>query len=113
MGSSDPAQTACVRQPTRHELADLETSSGTGLAAAATTAMQAAAAATVQAATSTTVQAASSAAAMTAAAASTADNGRRTDLSHRLDDIAEFALPAMRFVVNNSSSNGERQYSFR
>ncbi|MGA8331441.1 MAG: hypothetical protein WB777_19415 [Mycobacterium sp.] len=87
-------KTARIRQPTHDELADLETRRATGLAtAAASTDVKASAATAVKASASTTV---------TDAAASTADNcRRRTDLSHTLDDIAEFALAAMRFVVNN------------
>jgi hypothetical protein len=98
-------KTARIRQPTHDELADLETRRATGLAAAAaattdvkaataaSTDVKASAAAAMKAAASTTV---------TDAAASTADNcRRRTDLSHTLDDIAEFALAAMRLVVNN------------
>jgi hypothetical protein len=48
---------------------------------------------------------AAAASAVTATAA--ADTGRRrTDFSDVLDTIAEFALAAMWFVVNNWSSNG-------
>jgi hypothetical protein len=81
------------------ELADLETSRRTGLAAAAS-------AAAVKAAASTT--------AVKAAASAAADNGRfKTDLSHAVDDIAEISLAAIRFGVNNCSSEGEQHPSIR
>jgi hypothetical protein len=68
-----------TRQPIGAESADLETTSGTGLAAAAS-------AATVPA----------TAASATVPATAAADNGRRrTDFNHILDTIAEFALAAM------------------
>jgi hypothetical protein len=93
-----------VRQPTHDEGADLQTRSGSELAAAASAAVEAAAASavTAAAAASAAVEAAAAASAVTAAAAASADNGRRsTDLSHAIDNIAEIALAAMRFVVNN------------
>jgi hypothetical protein len=81
LGSSDPDRTVRLRQPTRAELADLETTTGTGLAAAASAAAVTAAAASATKATT---------------AASATDNGRnRADFRHVLDTIAEFALAAM------------------
>jgi hypothetical protein len=90
LGSSDPDRTVRLRQPTRAELADLETTTGTGLAAAAS-----AAAVTAAAASATKATTAASATKATTAASAT-DNGRnRADFRHVLDTIAEFALAAM------------------
>jgi hypothetical protein len=99
VGSSDPCRTARIRQPTRTELADVETTSGTGLAAAASAAAvtaAASAAAVTASAASATVTASAASATVTASAASAADNGRRrTHFSHALDTIVEFAPAAI------------------
>ncbi|BBX46074.1 hypothetical protein GCM10009641_61950 [Mycobacterium cookii] len=93
MGPPDPYRAVRVRQPARAELADLGRAD---LAAAA------GATAVTAAAGSATETATAGATAVAAATGSTAENDRcAAGLSHDADFIAEFAVAAMRFVVNN------------